>query len=105
MSEVSGGWQSDEPDEEVRYKLRLYVAGAAGNSSRAIANLRAVCEAHLAGRYDLEVVDVHQDYGLAGDEQIVALPMLIRLEPSPTRRLIGDMSNTEKLMKGLGITN
>lgn len=90
-------------NEEV-YRLRLFVTGATPNSSRAIANLKDVCETHLKGRYELEIIDVYQQPLIAESEQIIALPMLIKKFPFPERRLIGDMSNTDKLLKGLSIT-
>jgi circadian clock protein KaiB len=85
------------------YILRLYVAGSSPNSVRAITNLRTVCEQHLAGRYELEIIDVHQQAHKAEGEQIIALPMLIKKSPGTERRLIGDMSDTQKVLKGLGI--
>ena len=102
MNEVTGGWDDTEQSEP-RFKLRLFIAGASTNSIRAVANLKAICEKYLAGRYDLEVVDVHQEELLAENEQIVALPLLIKQHPSPVRRMIGDMSDTKKVLKGLGL--
>jgi circadian clock protein KaiB len=102
MSEVIGGWE-DEDASTQQYTLRLYVTGASTNSLRAIANIKAICEEHLPERYNLEVVDVYQDYSMAAKEQIIALPMLVRIKPEPTRRLIGDMSDTKKVLKGLGL--
>ena len=102
---ITGDWSdadlSGPPPE--RYILRLYVAGASTNSTRAITNLRAICEAHLTGIYDLEVIDVQNDSATVVQEQIIALPMLLRLQPGPQRRLIGDMSNKEQVMRGLGL--
>jgi len=88
---------------EQLYILRLYVAGSSPNSVRAITNLRTVCELHLAGRYELEIIDVHQQAHKAEGEQLIALPMLIKKSPGTERRLIGDMSDTQKVLKGLGI--
>jgi circadian clock protein KaiB len=90
--------------EEEVYKLRLFVTGASPNSSRAIANLKELCEDYLKDNYELEVIDVYQQPLIAEREQITALPMLIKMSPSPVRRLIGDMSDKEKVLRGLGIT-
>jgi circadian clock protein KaiB len=95
------------PDEvaEVpeRYILRLYVTGMTTRSARAIANLQTFCEKHLHGRYDLQVIDVYQQPELARTEQIVAVPTLIKQLPLPLRRLIGDMSDEERVLVGLNI--
>ena len=85
------------------YVLRLYVAGAGLLSLRAVSNLKALCEQHLLGRYELEVVDLYQQPQLARDEQIVALPTLVKRLPPPVCRLIGDMSDTERILTGLGL--
>jgi circadian clock protein KaiB len=85
------------------YTLRLYITGASVNSTRAVTNLKKLCENYLKGRYNLEVIDVYQQGPIAEKEQIVALPLLIKKSPLPERRLIGDMSNTEKVLHGLGI--
>ena len=86
-----------------RYVLRLYVAGTTPQSTRAVANIKAVCEEHLAGLYSLEVVDIYQQPKLARDEQIVAVPTLIKTLPRPLRMLVGDMSNLERVLIGLDI--
>ncbi|MDP4224423.1 MAG: circadian clock KaiB family protein [Bacteroidota bacterium] len=83
--------------------LRLYVTGTTPQSVRAIANIKRICEEHLKGRYDLEVIDLYQRPNLAQGEQIVAAPTLIKKLPSPLRRVIGDLSNTERLLVGLDI--
>lgn len=83
------------------YTMRLYVTGVTPRSTRAIANLRRLCEEHLHGRYKLEVVDVYQQPGLARDGQIIAAPTLIKKFPLPLKRFIGDMSNTRNLLIGL----
>jgi circadian clock protein KaiB len=104
MGTITGDW--GDADEEVRppqYTLRLFVAGASLNSIRAISNLKTICENHLSGRYELEIIDVHQDSRAVQQEQIIALPLLIRSSPLPERRLIGDMSDTSKVLKGLGL--
>ena len=89
--------------EEVEYALKLFIAGATPNSSRAITNIQKILNSHLAGRYALNIVDVRQEPAVAREEQIVALPLLIIKAPLPERRLIGDLSNTEKVLEGLGI--
>ena len=86
-----------------RYVLRLYVTGMTPRSTRAIQNIKTICEEHLKGRYELEVVDVYQHPGLARGEQILAAPTLIRYLPLPLRRFIGDMSRTEKILLGLDL--
>lgn len=85
-----------------RYVLKLYVTGVTRASSRAIERVRALCEEHLAGRYELEVIDIYQLPALAKGEQIVATPTLIRVLPKPLRRYIGDLSS-EKLVFGLDL--
>ena len=92
-----------ENEGEELFVLRLFIAGTSPNSMRAITNLKAVCETHLANRYTLEIIDIHQQAQKAEGEQEIALPMLIKKSPGIERRLIGDMSNTEKVLKGLGI--
>ncbi len=86
-----------------QYQLRLYIAGASPRSSRAIANVRRICEEHLAGRYDLEVVDLYQHPVLSRGEQIVAVPTLIKRLPAPLRKFIGDMSDTDRILVGLDL--
>ena len=88
---------------QAKYLLRLYVSGSTLKSSRAIENIKRVCEQHLKNRYDLEVIDIYQQAKLARDQQIVAVPMLIKRLPLPLRRLIGDMSNQEKVLFGLDL--
>lgn len=92
-SSGSGGSEKNE-----RYVLRLYVSGLTPNSARAVANLKDLCEEHLAGRYQLEIVDVFQQPELARADQIVAVPTLIRKLPFPVRRLIGDLSKKERVL-------
>ena len=88
---------------DVQYDLRLYVAGMTPRSLLAIENLKRICETHLAGRYRIEVVDLQREPGRARRDQIVASPTLIRELPAPSRRLIGDLSNTERVLAGLEI--
>jgi circadian clock protein KaiB len=81
--------------------LRLYVAGQSPRSLAAISNLRRICEDHLAGSYEVEVIDLVQHPQLAEGDQIVAIPTLVRKLPEPIRRIIGDLSDTEKTLVGL----
>lgn len=91
--------------DEQQYELKLFVSGAAPNSTRAITNLQEILETHLPGRYSLTITDVRQETAIAEREQIIALPLLIKENPQPRRRMIGDMSNIEKVLAGLGITH
>jgi circadian clock protein KaiB len=98
----------DEPGEEVAgpvsspngacYVLRLYVTGKTPNSVRAIANLKDLCDEYLPGRYDLQVIDIYQQPSLAEDDQIVATPTLVKELPPPLRRMIGDLSDRERVL-------
>jgi circadian clock protein KaiB len=85
------------------YFLRLYVAGMTPRSVQAIANVKKICEEYLKGRYELKVVDLYQQPQLAQGEQIVAVPTLIKKLPLPLRRIIGDMSKTERVLVGLDL--
>jgi circadian clock protein KaiB len=85
------------------YVLRLYVAGLMPKSVLAISNIKKICDENLRGRYELEVIDLYQQPQLAQGEQIVAVPTLIKRLPAPLRRVIGDMSNTEKVLVGLDL--
>ena len=89
--------------EDEKYVLRLYITGMTPKSIKAIANVKKLCEEHLAGRYALEVVDIYQQPKLARGEQIIAAPTLIKKLPLPLRKLIGDMSNKEKVLLGLDL--
>jgi circadian clock protein KaiB len=89
--------------EQDGYNLRLYVAGQTPKSITAIANLKKLCEKHLMGRYTIEVIDLMKDPALAQRDQIIAIPTLIRHLPEPLKRIIGDLSNSEKVLVGLDI--
>jgi circadian clock protein KaiB len=89
--------------DRVCYVLRLYVTGTTRNSERAIVNIRRICEEHLRGRYDLEIVDISEHPTLAVGEQIIAAPTLIKKLPLPLRRFIGDMSQTDRILLGLDL--
>jgi len=95
--------RAENPAAGPEYLLRLFVSGLTPRSQRAIDNLRAICELHLAGRYQIEVIDLLQSPGLAHDEQIVATPTLLKVLPLPPRRVIGDLSEVEKVLRGLDI--
>lgn len=85
------------------YVLRLFITGATPNSIRALTNIKELCEAYLKGRYSLEIIDVYQQTEIAEKEQLIALPLLIKKLPLPERRMIGDLSDTDKVLKGLGL--
>jgi circadian clock protein KaiB len=91
------------PRKKGQYLLRLYVTGTTARSMRAIQNVRRICEEHLHGLYDLEVVDIHKNLQLARGDQIIAAPTLIKRLPAPLRRLIGDMSDEQRVLVGLDI--
>ena len=86
-----------------QYVLRLYVTGMTARSSRAVNNLRTICDEYLQGRYELEIIDIYQQPALTKGEQIVAAPTLIKKFPLPMRRIIGDMSNKDRVLLGLDL--
>ena len=94
-----------EDNKDNFYVLRLFTTGASMNSLRAVNNLKKICEKHLFGNYSLEIIDVYQQKNLAEKENIIALPLLIKSFPLPERRMVGDMSDTPKVLKGLGLSN
>ncbi len=85
------------------YVLRLIITGILPNSVRAIANAKAICEKYLTGRYELEIIDIYQQPSLALEEQIIAIPVLIKKLPLPEERVIGDLSDTQMVLDGLNI--
>lgn len=93
--------QGDEANE--RYELRLYVAGQTARSVAAFSNLRRICEEHLHGRYSIEVIDLLENPQLARGDQILAIPTLVRKLPEPVRKIIGDLSNEERVLVGLDL--
>ena len=95
--------QALESKTEETYVLRLYIAGATPKSMRAVSQIKQVCDRYLYGRYELEVIDLYQQPTLAEGEQIIAAPTLIKKLPLPLRRIIGDMSQTERLLVGLDL--
>ncbi|MEO6151050.1 MAG: circadian clock KaiB family protein [Mucilaginibacter sp.] len=84
------------------YRLQLFIAGASPNSTRAVSNIRKICETYLKDNYELEIIDIHQQPIAAQIAQVIALPLLIKSSPSPSRRMIGDMSDSKKVLAGLG---
>jgi len=100
---VNGNGKSKSNDDP--YVFRLYVTGASPNSLRAIANTRDLCEEHFNDNYELEIIDVHQQPSVARQENIIALPLLIKKHPLPEKRLIGDMSDMEWVLKSIGVSN
>jgi circadian clock protein KaiB len=94
-------WPASPPDEN--YVLRLFVAGATTRSQRAISNIRKICDDHLPGRCDLEVVDVYLHPEATRDYQIVATPTLVKILPEPLRRIVGDLSDFARVMASLNI--
>ena len=93
---------TDAPEPET-WQLRLYVAGMTPRCEAAVANLQRICDEHLAGRYTIEIVDLLERPQLAKGEQIVAIPTLVRQLPEPVRKIIGDLSNEERVLIGLDL--
>lgn len=87
----------------LHYMLRLYVTGTTGRSVHAIQSVKRICDEYLAGRYQLEVIDLYKNLPLAREDEVIAVPTLIKREPLPLRRMIGDMSDEARLLAGLGI--
>ncbi|HEX3773926.1 MAG TPA: circadian clock KaiB family protein [Polyangiaceae bacterium] len=95
---------SDGNDEGAdRWNLRLYVAGETAKCIQAFENLKLICEEHLQGRYTIEVIDLLKNPTLAGGDQIVAIPTLVRKLPAPMKKIIGDLANTERVLVGLNL--
>jgi len=86
-----------------KYVLRLYVTGLTPRSTRAITAVRDICEQHLTGRYELEIIDVYQQPGRISSDQIVAIPTLVKHQPAPLRYVVGDMTDRQRLLFGLGL--
>ncbi len=87
-----------------KYMLSLYVSGATHHSMLAVKNIKQICDKYLTGRYELDTIDVYQQPHLAEKEQIIAAPSLVKVEPWPVCRLVGDMSNIQKVLSGLDVT-
>jgi circadian clock protein KaiB len=96
---------NDELQQDgTEWELRLYIAGQSTRSAVAFANLKKICNKYLAGKYHLEVVDLLQNPQLSSEHQIIAIPTLVRQLPAPIRKIIGDLSNTEKTLVGLQLS-
>src|SRR3954447_26464479 len=100
---MSGQTDTDRPSPAPRCVLRLYVTGSTPRSARAIENIRRICEEYLAGRYDLGVGDIYQRPEAAREFQLIALPTLVKLLPEPLRRIVGDLSDRDKVLHGLNL--
>ena len=103
QSSGTHGGGTDAASRDAEWQLRLYVAGQTPRSVAALSNLRRICEEHLAGKYSIEVIDLLERPQLARGEQIVAIPTLERRLPEPVRKIIGDLSNTERVLIGLDL--
>lgn len=97
---------SDSPEEPTgpEYLLHLYITGVTPNSSRAVRNIKEICEEHLKGRYELLIVDVYQQPELAQEKNLIGVPTLIKLRPGLVRRMVGDFADRERVLKALGVT-
>ncbi len=112
MATLKKGSKEDVTDEyerllqeksSARYVLRLYIAGNSARSQVAVDNVRKICDEHLQGRFDLEVIDIYQDNIMMPDDLVLAAPTLIRHLPLPLRRIIGDMTNKDRVLVGLDL--
>jgi circadian clock protein KaiB len=100
---MSSGEEIEESNEGSVLSLKLFVTGASPNSAKAIANLKEIIDNYFDFKYDLEIIDVYQQPLRASKNQIVALPMLLKFFPLPQKKLVGDLSDTNKVLRGLGI--
>jgi len=103
MKKQRGSWFDEESNEVDPYVFRLYISGASPNSLMAVANLKALFEKYLTNHYELQVIDVYQQPLVVKNVDIIALPLLIKKSPLPERRWIGDMSNNDKILRGLNL--
>jgi circadian clock protein KaiB len=103
QNRITGGTAQPMEAQADMWNLRLYVAGQTPKSLAAFANLKAICEEHLQGKYTIEVIDLIENPQLAGGDQILAIPTLVRKLPPPLRKIIGDLSNTERVLVGLDL--
>jgi len=94
---------AEAASQRVKFVLRLYVAGTRSASLRAVANIKRICDRHLSGRYRLDVVDLYQQPARAKEDNVVAAPTLVRTEPGPIRKIVGDLSDEHRVLAGLGI--
>ncbi|RME78340.1 MAG: circadian clock protein KaiB [Chloroflexi bacterium] len=104
MTQLYPASSPEVPANPDQWQLRLYVANQSPRSLQALANLTRMCEKYLPDRYTIEVIDLFQEPERAGQDQIIAIPTLVRTHPQPVCKLIGDLSDTGKLLAGLGIT-
>jgi circadian clock protein KaiB len=95
--------QAIENDQDIKFLLRLFITGTTPQSTKALSSIKQICETHLKGRYELEVIDLYKNPGLARSEQIIAAPTLVKKLPLPLRRIIGDMSEIDKVLVGLDL--
>ncbi|MBF0102756.1 MAG: circadian clock KaiB family protein [Desulfobacterales bacterium] len=95
--------KDSEVSVDVIFQLRLYIAGQSPNSIKAFENLIMICDEHLKGRYDVEIIDLIQNPSLAKEDQILAIPTLVRKLPEPLRKIIGNLSNKERVLDGLNL--
>ena len=102
LSDTTFERSSNQDNEEI-WTLRLYVAGQTPNALTAFSNLKRICEEHLAGKYEIEVIDLLENPTLARGDQILAVPTLVRKLPEPVKKIIGDLSNTERVLVGLDL--
>lgn len=100
---TTAAFEKAAQSDSARYVLRLYVAGMTPRSMQSVISIKNICDEHLAGRYELDVIDLYQQPVLAKGDQIVATPTLIKRLPAPIRRLIGDLSDTERVLVGLNL--
>jgi circadian clock protein KaiB len=101
--QLSEGRRASRSSDADTYRLRLYVAGQTPKSTLALTNLKQICEDHLQGRYEIEIVDLLANPQLAHGDQILAVPTLVRRLPEPIKKIIGDLSNTERVLVGLDL--
>lgn len=99
--EAAGSLDQEPPEAE--YALYLYITGATPNSARAVRNIKEICELYLPGRYELYIIDVYQQPTLAQQEQLIGMPTLVKKRPGLVRRLVGDLSNRERVLAALGL--
>jgi circadian clock protein KaiB len=103
MNQMINGAAGESPQSSGLYNLRLYVAGQTPKSITALANLKKICEEHLSGRYQIEVIDLLEHPQLAAGDQILAVPTLVRRLPEPLKRIIGNLSDMERVLVGLDL--
>lgn len=103
MSSQQGLEKIPQDDDALGFVFQLYVTGASPNSSKAISNLKFILDKYLKDEHQMEIIDVYKQREIAEQEDLIALPLLVRRSPLPERRLIGDMSNEEKIVKSLGL--